>query len=267
MPFTKLEPPKVDMAMPLDRVIANIRANDKRNLPGIERLPEWREGVPLALVGGGPSLKDTIAELRGFDNVMVCGSAHDYVTQNGVKPRWTVVSDPDPIMANYLRHPCFDTTYLVASYCDKAVFDALAEHYVVLWNCADSERNPAIWGDKEKLLINGGCTVFTRSMMIALSFGYSNLHLFGVDNCVGERHHAYDFSTEEEAIGDLHPIKLEGSDRTFLMAAYMVSQLFDFREVMKIHGHRVRVTVHGDGALAEMMNVARRKAAELQSAA
>jgi uncharacterized Rossmann fold enzyme len=258
---------KVDMAMPLPRVIENIRVNSARGLPKIEDLAEWRECVPIALVGGGPSLQDTIGELRQFTNVMTCGSAHDYAVEHGVIPRWAVVSDPDPIMANYLRRPQPDTTYLVASTCDAAVFDAVAGHDVVLWHPADSERSPEVWGDEPKLLVNGGCTVGTRAMMIAISFGYSELHLFGFDNCVSDRHHAYDFTDPAETIGDLHPIRLDGSDRTFMMATYMVGQLFDFKDLMTCQGHRIRVTVHGDGALADLMAVARRKAAAMQEAA
>jgi hypothetical protein len=267
MELEKLEGVKTAMAVETSKVVANIAANSARNLPPIENLPEWRDRTPLALVGGGPSLRDTLDELRTFENVMTCGSSHDYVTQAGIKPRWAVASDPDPIMANYLRHPCRGTRYLIASTCDAAVFDALAGHDVVLWHPADEEKSPATWGDTQKLLINGGCTVFTRAMMIALCFGYQNLHLFGADNCVGERHHAYDFTTDEEQIGKLFPIRLEGSDRVFTMAGYMIAQLFDFKNMMKMQGHLMQVTVHGDGALAELMEVGRRKAIELRKAA
>lgn len=255
----RIDGTKVTMAMPYDKVVANIRASEQLPLRQIYDLPDWREGMPIALVGGGPSLRETIGELRKFKNVIVCGSVHDHAVSQGIAPRWAVICDPDPIMANYLRKPCSGTTYLVASQCDEAVFEALAGYDVVLWNCgADAETNRNVWGDSQTVIMSGGCTVLTRAVFIAVSLGFSNLHLFGCDTCMDAGHHAYEFSTEGEndTVGDAQWMSIGGPDgRKFLMASYHVAQLFDFKNLLKTIGRRAKFTAHGDGALAELFRL------------
>lgn len=257
-PFTRIDHIKVSMAMPLPQVVANIKANTARGLSQVTDLPEWREQMPIALAAGGPSIKETLPELRRFVNVMAAGSAHDWVQAQGIRPKWAIVSDPDAIMANYLRNPCPDTTYLIASQCDAAVFDALAGYRVATWHCGDSEHDTSVWGPERKIMIGGGCTVGTRAMIMAMCLGFWNQHLFGYDSCIRpDAHHAYDYSTPDEQLGTVRPIKIGGPNgREFMMASYMVGQLFDFKQIIDRLGHKLRVTVHGDGVLAELMKQA-----------
>lgn len=265
----RIDGTNVTMAMPYEKVVANIRAAEQRGLRQIHDLPDWREAMPIALVGGGPSLHETIDELRRFRNVMVCGSAHDFVADHGIIPRWCVVCDPDPVMANYLRKAHWDTTFLVASQCDAAVFETLKDRHVAVWNCGGSSSdNAEIWGDQKTLAIGGGTTVGTRAMLIAMVLGFANQHLFGFDTCVGNgRSHAYDFSTGTETIGQTRPIRLGGADGPeFEMADYHISQLFDFKKVLELFGNRIKVTVHGDGVLAELMRLGRDAAYKLKAA-
>ena len=262
----KIEDFTTNMALSYDEVVANIRANEKRNLLQIYDLPDWREGMPIAIVGGGPSLKETLPELRKFKHVMVCGSAHDFVVEQGIIPRWCVVCDPDPVMANYLRRAHMHTKFLVASQCDAAVFEELKDRNVVLWHCGgDKKDNDTIWNTESTLVVGGGTTVATRAMIIAMCFGYSNQHLFGMDTCVrGDTTHAYHVG---ESIGPLFPIRLASEDGPeFMMAKYHVAQLRDFKLVLKLFGDRVRFTVHGDGVLAELMRISRDTAQKLKAA-
>lgn len=262
----RIDGTKVTMAMPFDKVMANVEAASRRGLREIHTLSDWREGMPLAIVGGGPSLRETLGDLRRFQQIMVCGSAHDHLVEQGIVPRWAVICDPDPVMANYLRLPCKGTTYLVASQCDAAVFKALQvdEVEVILWHCAaDVETNKALWGTKQTVIVNGGCTVLSRAIFLAVSFGFANLHLFGCDTCLDAGHHAYPFSTEEEnaSVGDAQRFRIGGPEgREFLMASYHLGQLFDFKMLLQTIGRRAKFTVHGDGVLAELMRLGREAA-------
>ena len=244
----------VKMAMEEETVIENIRRNSEKNIQTIESLPEWRETSRIAIVGGGPSLNETIEELRSFDNVMACGSAHDHLIGLGIKPKWTVISDPDPIMAEYLRKPISECTYLVASMCDEAVFEALNGHKKVLWHSSSNDNSSKLWGEKPKILVGGGCTVGTRAFIIAITFGYRRIHLFGFDTCIRDgEHHAYGFATGGEEIGALHDVALGSVDGPrYKMAGYMLGQFFDFKKLFKDFESRTNITIHGGGALAEM---------------
>jgi len=251
---------ETNMALTFDEVERNIRSSEKRGLKEIWEISDWREGMPIAIVGGGPSLKQTVNELRRYENVMACGSSYDWLLCRGIFPRWCVLCDPDPIMANYVRLAKNmgrdTTTFLVASQCDKAVFEELKDCKVALWHCGGSlEDNEALWGGKQTVVIGGGTTVATRAMVLAMSFGFSHLHLFGMDNCVAEdgRTHAYPMSTDWESIGPLWPITVGPGGPTFRMAKYHVSQLCDFKKMLGLYAHKMQITVHGGGALAELM--------------
>lgn len=265
----KIDGITVTMATPYEKVVANIRMAESRPLLQIHELPDWREGVPVALVGGGPSLRATLPVLRRYQYIMACGSAHDYLVAQGVVPRWCVVCDPDPVMANYLRLAHADTTYLVASQCDPVVFEELVDRRVALWNCGGSASdNLSLWGNQKTVVISGGCTVLTRSIFMAVNFGFRDIHLFGCDTCVsGDQHHAYPFSTDKESIGDLTPFRIGGPNgREFMMAAYHLGQLFDFKNTLRRLGHRARFTVHGDGAIAEVVRLGQEAARQTRAA-
>ena len=242
---------------------ANIAANCRRDLPDIHQLPEWRECMPIALVGGGPSLAENLGELKRYELVMACGSAHDYVVGQGIDPRWAVCCDPDPAAAAYYRNPVRSCTYLIASSCDKAVFDALESYHVVRWHSGGSNLTPELWGNERKIVIGGGCTVGTRAFMIAICFGFTTIHFFGFDGCVRDdgRHHAYDFAADDPFdVGEMVEVRLGAPDGpSYRMAGYMLGQLFDFDKLIGKFGSRLTLTVHGEGPLSELVRYGKAK--------
>lgn len=235
---------------------ANIAASNLREMLDIHDLPEWREHMPIALVGGGPSLVDHLDELKRYELIMVCGSAHDFVVSQGVKPQWAVCCDPDPVAAVYYTNPVKSCTYLIASACDPAVFDALDGYSVARWHSGGSDFSPEIWGDGRKVIIGGGCTVGSRALMIAICFGFSNIHFFGFDGCVqGDRHHAYNFANDDPFdIGSLVEVHLGSPEApAYRMAGYMLGQFFDFDRIIGKFGSRLTLTVHGEGPLNDLV--------------
>lgn len=269
--LTQLEGCTITIATPLDKVARNVEHARSLGLPSILTLDEWREYVPVAIVGGGPSLNETLDELRTFENVIAAGSAHDHIVAHGIRPRWTVVCDADPVAANYLRTPVEGCTYLIASQCDPAVFEALKGHRVAVWHCGASVKDETeIFGGIERFSIGGGCTVGMRSIVIAVLFGFRNLHLFGMDNCVrADQHHAYPFTDPDREFNETPvPLRLgDASGREFMVWPYHVGQLFDFKKLLKAFANRMSVTVHGDGVLAELMRMGREQAERQRRAA
>ena len=257
----RLDSIEVTMAADKETVLANIRKCQDRKLPMAHDLPEWRDRMPIALIGGGPSLVETVSLAKCFKHAMVCGSAHDFAVESGVQPRWTVICDPDPVMANYLRKPVMGCRYLVASHCSDEVFDALAAHDVAVWHAggAVDEADP-VWGERGAVLVGGGCTVGLRAIVLATIFGYSELHLFGMDTCMsGELHHAYEYSTDDEkylCAKGLTEVRI-GSElgNSFTMSGYQIGQMVGFKEILNIYSDRVKFVVHGGGVLAELLRL------------
>jgi hypothetical protein len=251
--LTPIQGVNLSMDRPVEYVNENITHSSRLNLPYISKLKDWRG--PVAIVGGGPSLLETMSELSQFENTIVCGSAHDTLIKNYIFPKYAVFVDPDPIMSEYVKTPHPLVRYLVASQCHISLFNRLRHQEVYVWH-ADPNGQADIKFKDNCRPISGGCTVGTRAIFIAMGMGWRDLHLFGFDNCIRDnKHHAYEYQTESENIGKITPITI--GDHTFNMADYHVGQLFDFKNILRMFANQIRVTVHGEGALATLMSIAK----------
>lgn len=249
-------------------IIENVKRNSKRNLPRIHTLPGWMSyrdpKEQIALVGGGPSLKNNLDKLRTFKDMIICGSPNDYIMEQGIIPKYVAVCDPDAIMAKYLTKTHENVTYLVASGCHDAVFDALKGRNIVIWHCHSDEYAKEMQAcDEEYFGIGGGCTIGLRGLSIAVLFKYQDIHLFGFDSCMSaEEHHAYKFATDEEQIGEIYEIKVgslfdgaEGASKSYHCAGYQLAQAEQFKMFYSQYGRTFRPTFYGGGLLEETARV------------
>lgn len=261
-------------ATPSEESMNNVRANIERPLSWFhQRFPIMEEknrvsGKRIALVGGGPSIKDTVDELKDFDITIACGSAHDWLQANMHRPpTFCAVCDPDPVTSNYLRAPDQDTIYLVASQCNRTVFDALERYDVAMWHCW-----PVGIGDQDVreylqektpgwVAIGGGCTVGLRALTIAMMLGYTEIHFFGFDSCMGiaeDEHHAYPFTdTTKEFLGDIYNVKIGmgpsyPKPREYRVAGYQLAQADHYKQMLMAFGHLFKPVFHGPGLIADM---------------
>lgn len=250
--------------------VANANINLRLGLPFIDKLPEFgkKKGHdrPIALVGGGPSLKDHLDELRKFNTIISCGSVHDYLISNGFKPRYATNCDPDPVCANYFTKKDPETIYMFASTSSPKLIEALNGYPVVLWHCHSEDHYPHIQKIQEELKLDsyygvgGGCTVGLRSISIAMALGYTNIHFFGFDSCMadeGNGHHAYEFSTEEEnnLIEKIYRIRLGDTSgplgKLYYVAGYQLAQAENFKAFYCKYSEYFQPTFHGEGLLKE----------------
>lgn len=264
-------------ATPTSEGMDNVRANIGRALPWFhadfpvkeeDRVP----GRRIALVGGGPSIKDTVSELMDFTTVVACGSSHDWLQEHSPRaPNLCVVCDPDPVMANYLRRPNKDTRYLISSHCNPTVFEALTGHDIVMWHCwpigggGDEERDYLQEKTPGWVAVGGGCTVGLRSLTLSLMMGFSDLHFFGFDSCLGatdDEHHAYSFTDpSKEFLGEIFDLKIGMGDgngpalRQYRVAGYQLAQADHYKQMLMAFGHLFKPTFHGRGLLADMQSM------------
>ena len=105
--YTRLAGLNTEAATPATDAVENIRINGRRGLPRVEDIPGWREPKdwPVALAGGGPSIKHHLDTLRQFPTIVACGSSHDYLMEQGIIPTFAVMCDPDTITAAYVTKP------------------------------------------------------------------------------------------------------------------------------------------------------------------
>lgn len=261
--FRLMQGPNVShFSLPEEVIKDQIRENMRRDLPRFHKRSDYgkHKGRPIAIVGGGPSLKTTLDELCGFTDIMVCGSAHDYVVSQGIRPKYAVVcsarSDPGELPSDFILNPLPCCEYLIASCCHPAVFDALCDQNVTMWHSYAAFEHELY---NNEPLVQGGSSVMLRALPIAILLGYYDMHFFGFDSCfeTPEENHAYDagaHSLEHELtrvrIG--HP----ETGREFLTHLAWLIQARDFQEMCKGMGHLFNPIIHGDGMIAEIMRQA-----------
>jgi hypothetical protein len=262
-----------NMAVDMETARANVHHALTLGLPEIDRLPEWgkfKRGEPIAIVAAGPSLKYTMAELAGFRAIMVAGSAHDFVVGRGVKPMYAVVVDPTPeVTASYLSKPTPTCNYLIASQCDKGLFEHLKPFPVTVWHCG-GELNGVdlLAGHLPKgtmSLGGGGSTVGLRAIDIANQLGYYDLHLFGFDSCVDQNDQSHAFPLNDPSkefvngngaeVIEIMVGATKDTGRKFRIPKYLLSQAWDFERMLKTSQGAARFTVHGDGLISHMVRM------------
>jgi hypothetical protein len=260
LPFVPLKEIQTNTATSFDETLANVKINAKRNLPRLHGLPEFHKvkghDKLIAIVGGGPSLKDNLDELRKFKTIIACGSVNDFLMGNGITPTYATICDPDPLSINYFQKRDTEVKYLLASGCDAKIFDYFKDYQVVMWHCHSDDYKP---DDIEPgyQAIGGGCTVGLRSICISQVLGYTNVHMFGFDSCLGLDGNSHAYLAED--VGHIYDIKVgnkvgvDSDSKTYKCAGYQLAQAHQFLDYYKKYYTLFTPTIHGDGLLAAIV--------------
>ena len=215
-------------AVPAAQMLANMRSAIARGLPQVT--PCKAHGMLLSIAGGGPSLADTYTDLTGFTGA-VNGSLK-WLLDKGVIPNACAVMDAGAHIADGLvAHP--NVRYYVASVCDPAVFDKLADCDVRLWHVTPSSTADHVavaelldeacgsnWNT-----IGGGCTMGLRWINLGYFLGFRRFHLHGLDSSFrnGSTHAYPDRADSKEHITfDGYETRLN-----------FLAQVYDFAEMLE----------------------------------
>ena len=235
-----------------DVLLGNVQRSVKRSLPwfDFDKSPQGS----VCLVGGGPSLIDTIDQLRvrhqNGAKVWAMNGSYDYLVGQGIVPDAMVMLDARPENVRFVQNPYAATTFYIASQCDDLVFEALRQDHVVLVHA----NTPGVYEllehevERPVHLMGGFTTVGILSLILAQLKGYKRIFMFGMDSSYrnGE-HHAY----EQESNNADRVIDAMIDDVTYKCAPWMAQQVTDFQNV--VAGFEdVTIEVCGDGLLHEM---------------
>ncbi len=252
-------PCETRLSLPMEEVEEQIRINMRRDLPRLHLRADFGKSKgrrPLAIVGGGPSLRQTINELREFEDVMVVGSSHDYAVGQGITPKYAVVcsarNDEGESPKDYIKYPRYYCEYLLASCCHPSLFDALCDQNVTMWNNGGRVDVDLFNGEP---YITGGSTVTLRAINVAIVLGYYDMHFFGFDSCFEsvEENHAY-YAGKNSIEHEIIKVRVGAENgREFLTHTAWLIQAQHFQEVLQHTGHLFNPTIHGDGLIAEIM--------------
>lgn len=213
---------------PAEVMVAQATENLLRDLPVF--IEQEAHKAKVCIVGGGPSLADTLPALRFQKDrgalVMALNGTHDWLIERGIVPDMHVMLDARKENVEFVSKPNKAVTYLIAAQCHPRVFDALSASDVLVW-VADvpGMRELADRVHKPLGLVGGGSTVGLKAMALAYLWGFRSIALFGMDSCYrSDAHHAYPQALND---GESRVDVLYGGKR-FSCATWMHAQAEEF---------------------------------------
>lgn len=253
-----------------EQLITNVRNSIRRQ--HTQARPQMLQGDRICLLGGGPSLNDTLPELIDLlaagAKLVTTNGAYHWALNHGLFPQTQIVMDARADNARFLEPALPRCHYALASTCHPACWDAVeGRDHVWIWHPFtrhDPETDPCVPILDEYYArcwepISGGTTVVTRAMFLLRTLGYARMDLFGVDSCwMGGQHHAFD--QPENAKDKRFRVRFAPSDdetraRDFDCSVWHLKQFEDFLRIVRVHGHAFLLNVHGDGLLAHALRV------------
>lgn len=150
----------------------------------------------IAIIGGAPSIKKKLDELREFDGkILATNGTHDYLVDNGINPDFFFQLDARK--CNKFAQKKIDSCiYILASQCHPDSFNAIKPDMLVHVEMEGFPhkrvnqigRNRGI---NQFTYISGKGTVGITAIALAYTLGFSEMHLYGMDGSISESSHAY----------------------------------------------------------------------------
>lgn len=245
-----------------ETILAHVRHSIRQGHPQVWRHPEQADRV--VLVGSGPSLADTEAELvqlvhEGVVLATVNGAYH-WCLERNLRPSVQIVLDARPSTARFVVPEVPRCTYYVASQCHADVWSAVSTYARVgiFHALGDADLDVKAILDtyyaEHWQGVAGGTTVGSRAIGLLRMLGYLRFDLFGIDCCWLEgEHHAL---PQPENEGDtrlrfrIHPGRRPDLAREFDCSVWHAKQFEDLLMFMRHLGQHVQLQVHGNGMFA-----------------
>lgn len=235
-----------------DDIMRNINYALSQDYIPFNKLMHTKSGA-VAIVGSGPSLKDTLPMLRDFDgDILACNASFKFLLDKGITPDYMFCFDADPLVSAFFT-PHLDVTYLICSRCPPVAFELLKGCRIVVWHAAGDMNVEKFLIDHGKgggspdiePMIIGGSAAVTRAMCLVPPMGYRAIHFFGADSSFanGDTHIKQSLTTERRMA-----VKCNG--RVFEVAPWMTLQTEDLKAfVPAFMASGIELFFHGDGLM------------------
>lgn len=233
----------------METVRRNVASACERDLPWLEINPAHDKHA--VIVGGGPSLKDTIEEVKWRssigDTVISINGSGEFLYKQGIFADIQVVIDARKHNARFMN-PLWSKERYIASQCDSSVFDVSGSR-TTLFHMNTTGIESMLPEDREANLISSGTTVGLAALVIAYTQGYRTIHLHGFDSSYSEDHHAYPQPENDQDV----TVEVSVGERTFKCASWMAVQAQQFQTLaLQLAAEGVIITVAGDGLIPHL---------------
>jgi len=228
-----------------EKIKENVAHNIKLGFQQVE--PHPTNDIEVMIVGGGPSLANSIDEIRRLRasgvKLIAINGAYKYCLDQGITPSAFVMVDAREFNARFVEPIVSDCKYFIASQCAPAVFKDLPKDRTYIWHTSAELISETLASEyKTWWHVPGGSTVLLRAIPLFRMLGFKRFHLFGCDSCLSEDlHHAYE---QKENDGQLViPVNVGG--KIFYCHAWMVSQAQEFIDLIRMLGDEIELEVYG----------------------
>lgn len=186
---------------------------------------------PIAVVGGAPSLKGQIKNLKALQaaGVMVwaVNAVPDYLREYGILTDVHVILDAKPHNARFVEHSQPGTRYFIATQAHPSVIASLKAQGrdVRLWHA----YHPGM--KVSGVAVCGPATVMGKAICLASILGHKQQYVFGMDGSyTGDEHHAYEQPENEDQLN----IYCRVAGREFFCPRWGVHQAEDFIKMLPV---------------------------------
>lgn len=248
--------------LPDDTIIEQVKLNIRRGLPQARAYQP--NDLTIALVCGGPSLKQTESELRDViadgAKVVTVNGAYNWCIDKNIRVSMQCIVDAREFATRFVERPVKGCQYFLASQVHPSVFELCRGRDVTIWHVL-SAGEPELAMLKEYYFdhlapVQIGTTVTIRALSLLRMLGFMKFEIFGLDSCVldGE-HHAYSQPENDEPMVSvwLKPREDEAPTQRFMCMPWMAKQAKDFIELTQERGELFLCNVHGPGLIAAMV--------------
>jgi hypothetical protein len=281
--------------------LARVRRGQQSVMPSLlqlvnrEHSGDWRKPSTVCIVGGGPSLLESVGALRRLikrgAKVLAVNKSHDWLLKRGLRCDYAALLDPKDWVAGYIDLDLAaakdtrrkagrfwaDPTYLIASQCHDATLAKFKHHpRAYLWHAAagvgESEILRGEFPGEMWVNVAGASVIGLRAVGLAHGLGFRAIHLFGIDGSM-KPPTATDGAPALYAYAKPHidptwnpfEVKLNsGWRRAFLSNQHMARSVYEFEDSMKDWDAQIQagrmapfcLRVHGDPAHAAIAMVA-----------
>lgn len=216
----------------------NRLANCKRGLPSVQKVGP---GGRVALVGYGPSLRDTWEGLVGFGAIWTVSKAHDFVAERGVELTHHTDTDFREHKAAYNKRWQEKAQYMLATQIHPSYLDRVIGLRVSLFHIDLPFGGMFPPG---YLRLPGAFDAGLMAARLAFALGYREQEWFGFDACFrGDTSHAGSHEGVKQ-----EPLDVEIAGKPYRMSTLFLQQAV-WAEKMLCKHPQLRVKIHGDGAL------------------
>lgn len=236
---------------------ASIASSTARGLPEITDLIGCQAGRAAVIIGGGPSVNGELERIRTLQAsgavVISIERMYPWCQAHGLIPDYVVTQDASDDVTEAFTHVQPGSTFLIASQCPPAVFDALDGQSQYFFHTNHDLPNDELRGPTEKgTLVNAGGSVVLCSFSLALLMGVKTVHLFGFDCHVTNGGYATGIAGVGEQADFIH-VKIDGrAFRTTPAYLAFAQQFFDLYEIGKREGLLSTVKLYGDSLVTAM---------------